>query len=114
MRTILIYIFVSLFLFSSASFAIDKRTGKKVDHKKVDSVIKQDDNKKPQRKGSAPGTSVNRGSQRDYNDFIDKNNNGIDDRAERKKKAPPAKKIDKQEQKKKNISPQPKKKSNKR
>jgi len=118
-RTILIYVVVSLFLFSTISFAIEKRSGKKLDHKKVDSLIKRDDNQKPQKKNPLRDSRVNRSDQRDYNDFIDRNNNGIDDRVERKKKASSAKKIKKQEQqlqqqKKKSISPQPRTKSKKR
>jgi hypothetical protein len=88
MQKIFIYIITAFFLLSSVSLAIDKTSGKKVQHKKVDTLIKIESPEGVSPSGSDPGLNTNEklGNRRDYNDFIDRNSNGIDDRAENKKK----------------------------
>jgi hypothetical protein len=110
MKKLLTYTFLVIFLFGSSTLAIEKKDSKRVIQKEVEKQnvpkLKQD---------NQPGNlnSQNRNNpkvKRDYNDFVDRNNNGIDDRIEsRKKKAKVEKKqIDKNTEKKK-IQPKSKK-----
>jgi len=85
LHKLLIYIMALSFLICSVSFGIDKETDKKQERKKVDTLIKKPLTQGPQGNKDQPRGSGSTGG-RDYNDFIDKNNNGIDDRAEYKKK----------------------------
>ncbi len=99
MKKILIYIVSVVFLLTSASFAIDKTGSKKSVQKTSDKPT--DIENKPIEKPSGQPTEA--GKHKDFNDFVDKNNNGIDDRAEktRIKSTPP-------EKEKKEEKPQPK------
>ncbi|UCE23999.1 MAG: hypothetical protein JSU74_11980 [Candidatus Zixiibacteriota bacterium] len=80
MRKITIYIFALLFLFSVSSpvLAVDKKDKKdttdKVVDKKVDQPKDQTQQPQPPKQTEPP--------KKKYDDFQDKNNNGIDDRKE--------------------------------
>ena len=85
LHKLLIYIMALSLLICSVPFGIDKETDKKQERKKADTLTKRPDTPGQQGNKNQPGGSGSTGG-RDYNDFIDKNNNGIDDRAEYKKK----------------------------
>ena len=82
MHKILIYTIAFVFLMSSLAIAVDKKSDKKKERSKVDTLIKARDTRIQSPTGNQP---------KDYNDFIDKNNNGIDDRAENQQKVSPKK-----------------------
>lgn len=88
MRRISIYILVLMFLLFSMSFAIDKKSDKKQQRKKVDTLTNVQDSHAQDVQKDRPNSSGSSGG-RDYNDFLDKNNNGIDDRSEGSKKVTP-------------------------
>ncbi|MEW5924596.1 MAG: hypothetical protein AB1746_11470 [Candidatus Zixiibacteriota bacterium] len=81
MRKILIYFLASVFLMFSMSFAIDKKSDKKQERTKVDTLSNTRGDKAQDVQKDHPGTSGSTGG-KDYNDFVDRNNNGIDDRSE--------------------------------
>jgi ABC-type transporter MlaC component len=84
MRKILVVLVISAFAFSSSALAINKTGAKKLERDKADTLIKLDKDKR----GTSSGSKRSVDRPKDYNDFIDKNNNGLDDRIEyRKKKA---------------------------
>jgi len=110
MKKLLTYTFLVIFLFGSATLAIEKKDTKRVTQKEVEkrNVPKS---KQDNQSGNLNSPSRNNPKvERDYNDFVDRNNNGIDDRIEsRKRKAKAEKKqIDKKVEKKK-IQPKSKK-----
>ena len=86
MKKYLIWAVLMAFLASGAS-AIDKTKSKSEDlrssEQKAD--IKLPDSEKPATTGESDDSR--RSATKDYNDFVDHNNNGIDDRAERRKKS---------------------------
>lgn len=107
MRNMLIYLILCLFLSSTASFGIDKREKKKITIKEADKKTTQKLKTSPTDKSS--DTKPKTGQTRDYNDFVDKNNNGIDDRVEKtKQKSATAKKQLGQRQKPQKIAPEKK------
>lgn len=112
MRSILIVIVMLAFMFSSSALAVNKTGAKKLDRKKVDTLIKL---KKDNLRSSGTRQSAT-DRRKDYNDFIDKNNNGLDDRIEsRKKKAAESRSSDKKKtDKQKKSSPPPEKKTKKK
>jgi len=81
-RIIVTYLILSLFLCGGTVMAIDKQEDKKVSPDKVEKKVEAQDKKELQSTSSSTQS-------RDYNDFVDKNNNGIDDRAEKSKKKSP-------------------------
>lgn len=89
MKKVLIYMVLIIFALSSASFAIDK-TGSKKSVKKTTDQPTDIENKPIDESSKQPSET---GKKKDFNDFVDKNNNGIDDRAEKtkRKSTPPAK-----------------------
>jgi len=79
MKRILVYTFVLAFLISGVVMAtIDKTSSKK--SKSESSEQKKQDAKKED--------TAKKKNQKNYNDFVDKNSNGIDDRVEARKKKP--------------------------
>jgi len=86
MKKYLIWVVLLAFL-ASGAMAIDKTKSKSEDlqssEKKAD--IKLPDREKPSSAGQKDDSR--KSAPRDYNDFVDHNNNGIDDRVERRKKA---------------------------
>ncbi len=84
MNKTIIYILASLFLLTSCLFAIDKKPqSEKPGNKQSQDSLKTDRPVAP----DSSKTKIKPNDGADYNDFIDKNNNGIDDRVEKKKKA---------------------------
>ncbi len=84
LRKLLIILILAVFLFGSASFAIEKQQQKKQPIEKPKQEVKSPDKKTPDIKAD-----VNRNNEptgKDYDNFIDENKNGIDDRAEGKSK----------------------------
>jgi hypothetical protein len=80
---------MALMIGASCILAIDKKTSKKATVKAVEIAdsLKAVDG---QRLMPPPRNMPDSSSVKDYQDFIDRNNNGIDDRAEdRKKPSPP-------------------------
>jgi preprotein translocase subunit SecF len=107
MKNMLIYLFLCLFLFSAVAFGIDKKENKKITVKEADKKTTQ--KLKTSSTDKSSGNNLDSRSTRDYNDFVDRNNNGIDDRVEKtKKKASADKKQLDQQQKPQKISPEKK------
>lgn len=99
MKKVIIYICVVLLLGASCILAIDKKASKKATVKAVEITdsLKAVDG---QRLTPPPRNMRDSSSVKDYQDFIDRNNNGIDDRAEdRKKPSPPPKPEEEQPEK---------------
>ena len=113
MRLILTAIVLLAFIFSSSALAVNKTGTKKLKKEKPDSVLKLKTDKLQPSSGTKQSATDKR---KDYNDFIDKNNNGLDDRIEsRKKKAADTQSSDKKKaDKKKKASPAPEKKTKKK
>lgn len=113
MRAILIIIVMLAFVFSSSALAVNKTGAKKLERKKADTLIKI---KKDDLRSSSGTRQSATDRRKDYNDFIDKNNNGLDDRIEsRKKKAAESRSSDKKKpDKQKKSSPPPEKKTKKK
>jgi len=87
MKKLIFYIFVVSLIFSGASFAVDKTSSKKTKKEPLKSEAKiQTDRSTGQIK---PDSNKTQDNPRDYNNFIDKNNNGIDDRVENKRTKTP-------------------------
>jgi len=85
------YILAFSLLFFAVSFAIDKDEDKKQERKKVDTLMKAPNKiERSSVEKKKPDTQKSTGD-KDYNNFIDRNNNGIDDRAENKKVVSPKK-----------------------
>ena len=80
MKRYITYIFCALFLFSlsGTAFAVEKKV-KKADVKKT--AVKKETPKK-----NLKDTKTKQTAKKKYDNFIDKNNNGIDDRKENLKK----------------------------
>lgn len=87
MKRLFTYFILILFLFAAVASAVDKTFTKKSTRKTSDQPTNLD-NKKIE--DPTDKKSVNK-QQKDYNSFVDKNNNGIDDRAEitKRKQTPP-------------------------
>jgi hypothetical protein len=97
----IIIIFLAVVCLFSPSFAIEK----KVIHKENKTVVEDQDSlnikAKPQEESSAENSTAKRkikAEQKEFDDFVDKNNNGIDDRSEKKKEKT---QVEKKEQPKK-------------
>ncbi len=107
MKRVLIFVFLMVFLLGSSVSAIEKKETRQATQKEVDKkhITKPG-------KGAQSGTLKSHNQKqpkRDYNDFVDRNNNGIDDRIEsRKKKAGIEKKPVDKSVKKKETKPKSK------
>jgi len=91
MRRLLIYTILIGFLLCSFSYAVDKTSPKKASPGIKDSTVKIENK-------ATGNKQIKKDDRKDYNDFMDGNNNGIDDRVESRKKVSSA---DKSEVKKK-------------
>jgi hypothetical protein len=86
---IVIYIIIVLFLFGSLAFGIDKTESKKKTADTSMSVKSQETTAREAKKAELPeDRKSQQNEQSDYNDFVDENNNGLDDRVEGKTKKP--------------------------
>jgi hypothetical protein len=115
MLRFLTFVFLAIFLLGSSLAAIDKKKSGKPNRAKTEAKIKTD--MKDTLKSQDPARKVKPATAdtKDYNSFIDKNNDGIDDRVEKKKKnVPPSLSIDKQKQTQKKATSDSKKESQKR
>ena len=84
MKRVLTFAFLLVFLLGTSTLAIEKKETKRATRKEIDkqNVTKSD-------RGAQSGSlKIHNQAQpkRDYNDFVDRNNNGIDDRIESRKK----------------------------
>ncbi len=104
MNRLLIFAFMLVFLLASTVLAVEKKETKRVTQKEVD---KQEVSRSGQGTQSETLRSHNQAQpKRDYNDFVDGNNNGIDDRIEsQKKKAGTDKKPIEKDVKTKEVKP---------
>ena len=104
MNRLLIFVLMLVFLAVSTALAVEKKETKRVTQKEID---KQEESRSGQGAQAETLKSHNQTQpKRDYNDFVDRNNNGIDDRIEsRKKKAGTDKKPIEKDIKTKEIKP---------
>lgn len=91
MKKSLIYIIAALFLWSSCAFAIDKTTSKKKNPDKPDTTNQPVDPPANKTDSNATAQQNQNATNKDYNDFVDGNNNGVDDRMETGKNKPSSK-----------------------
>nr|MBN2277726.1 hypothetical protein [candidate division Zixibacteria bacterium] len=93
MKKILINVLILSLVFSGIAFGVDKTSSKKV-KKNPDPKVMVENKDDSQSTNQPSNRVINQQSlqenPRDYNDFVDKNNNGIDDRVESKRKTVPA------------------------
>lgn len=96
MKRFLTFAFCALFLLSSggSAWAVDKKS------KDNEPPSKSEEKKKPEKKPEKepakkpPDEPTNKPEKKKYDNFVDKNKNGIDDRRENLKRKPSAKKRD--------------------
>jgi hypothetical protein len=85
MKRVIIIIALGAFLVSgSAALAVEKKSGPKPSPKKVEDSAALKSGKSA-RKASPEPRKQEQAGQKDFDDFIDRNNNGIDDRVEQPK-----------------------------
>jgi hypothetical protein len=116
MKRMFIIFLAFVFLFGSCSsvLAIDKKKAKPLDPKETPEKIEPKSRPVSPPQKQAPPKQLKPDNPKDFNDFVDKNNNGIDDRVERKRKSAREKEKIEPKSDKSKPAPPPKSKSEKR